>query len=381
MDEAFNQHATRRKNRSSTNLNRLTLAPLTSRLPLDDLDSNADVTSRHRSERSVSYIEGKSAPTTPRLLSRSAARSPTRTRFAPIPGATLTKSKSATHLSLSTAKIQERTAVSGTASPLRRRKEEYQITELADRDWLFRTGALMSSEAREFKGQAWLVSRASSTSLTVARDDEDEDIFEQQLEREREFASRHSSRRGSLANLNHARSTDGNHNSRSISRPHSQSRSRPHSRPESRANMFTPMDRADLDDYFAQSPEGDEYVAGPDFVNLDERLEALGKEAQDDEATIRKLVRRGQAGRDSWLANVLGWSLFSVEEDDDESDSGADITDTDTEGLPAVSRSSSTRYLDHLTKVPEEPIPPPQADQGGWNDAAWLLSVASRVIL
>ncbi|CAI4217297.1 unnamed protein product [Parascedosporium putredinis] len=309
MDEAFNQHATRRKNRSSTNLNRLTLAPLTSRLPLDGVDSNTEVHFTQRAERTISYIEGKSAPTTPRLLSRSAARSPTRARFSQMTGTSLTKSKSTTHLALSTTSIQDRVVVSGTASPLRRRKDEQLITEFADRDWLFRTGALMSSEAREFKGQAWLVSRASSTSLVVARDDEDEDILEQQFERDREFASRHSSH------------------------------------------------RADLDEYFGQSPESNENYAGPDFVNLDERLEALGKEAQDDEAVVRKLVRRGQAGRDSWLANVLGWSLFSVEEDDDESDSGDDTTDADTEGLPTASRTSSARSLDHLTKLREEPIP------------------------
>ena len=297
-------------------------------------------------------------------------------------GTSLTKSKSTTHLALSTTSIQERAIVSGTASPLRRRKDEQLITEFADRDWLFRTGALMSSEAREFKGQAWLVSRASSTSLVVARDDEDEDILEQQFERDREFASRHSSRRGSHANLlHHVRSPEGNHPGRSVSRPLSRSHSRPHSRPESRAYGFTPLDRADLDEYFGQSPESNEHYAGPDFVNLDERLEALGKEAQDDEAVVRKLVRRGQAGRDSWLANVLGWSLFSVEEDDGESDSSDDTTDADTEGLPTASRTSSARSLDHLTKLREEPIPPPQSDEGGWNDAAWLLSVASRVIL
>jgi len=147
--------------------------------------------------------------------------------------------------------------------------------------------------------------------------------------------------------------------------------------------MFTPVDRADLDEYFGQSPEGEDYIAGPDFINLDERLEALGKEAaQDDEAAVRRLVRRGQTGRDSWLASVLGWSLFAVEEDDDESESDDDNTDADTEGRPTTSsRSSSAIHLDRLTKLPEEPIPPPQADEGGWNDAAWLLSVASKVIL
>lgn len=184
MDEAFNQHS-RRRTRSAKALPRLSLAPLTSKLPLDDvdLDDSADPAPASRT-----YLEGKSAPTTPRLLSRTS----TRTRLA---ATHLPKSKSATHLAHPTPRRTDRGAASGTTSPRRRRPEH---GEVADSDWFLRAGALMTSEAREYKGQAWLVSRASSTSLAAGRDPEsDEDVLDRELEREREFASRRSSRRGS----------------------------------------------------------------------------------------------------------------------------------------------------------------------------------------
>lgn len=358
MDEAFKQHS-RRKSGSAKNLP-LSLAPLTSRLPIHDLDADEPVTPTFQSR---TYLEGKSAPTTPRLLSRSS----TRTRLAPT---NLPKSKSAIHLAGEKHDWkQERGVVSGAATPRRRKRDDHAAGQRADSDWLLRTGALMTSEARESKGQAWLVSRASSTSLAVVRDpdsDEDESPLDRQLDRERETASSHPSRRGSVANGN------------LYSSP---SRSSTHSRPGSRARI---METPTSDNYFEGPSHAFEDMPGPDFVNLDEQLEALAVEESilDDEAAVRRLVRRGQAGQDSWLANILGWSLFSVDEDEDsEEDSGDETDDTEEEGQGVASRPPTVRYLDRLGSPPDERIPPPTADEGGWKDAAWLLTVASRVVL
>lgn len=359
MDEAFKQHSRRKRN---SNVASLSLAPLTTKLPVNDLGHD-EVGPVASTPASRTYLEGKSAPTTPRLLSRTPTRSTPRP-----PSAHLPKSKSATHLARSaSSRKTDRGVVSGTTTP-RRRRDDRLSDEAADRDWLLRTGAVMTSEAREYKGQAWLVSRASTTSLAAAPDseEEDEDLLERELSREREFVSRRSSRRGSFVN--------GSHHDRS---PASAPRSRRHSRPGSHSLALDPLDS---DSYFTQSPEAFEDIPGPDFVNLDERLEALGMEpAADDEAAVRRLVKRGQAGQDSWLANVLGWSLFSVEEreEDEESDDG-----DEEEGrvLGASARFSSARSLDRLGALPEERMPPP-AEAGGWGDAAWLLTVASKVVL
>lgn len=60
----------------------------------------------------------------------------------------MTKSRSSSHLVVG-AHARRPAGGSGAATP----------REMPDSDWLLRTGAFMSSEAREFKVQAWLVSR------------------------------------------------------------------------------------------------------------------------------------------------------------------------------------------------------------------------------
>ena len=58
--------------------------------------------------------------------------------------------------------------------------------------------------------------------------------------------------------------------------------------------MFASPDRIE-DGYFPLGADED-YIAGPDFVNLDEKLEAISRDTdQDDEAAVRRLVRRGNA--------------------------------------------------------------------------------------
>ncbi|KAK2022043.1 hypothetical protein LX32DRAFT_603601 [Colletotrichum zoysiae] len=381
MEEAYKQYANqaRRKNRSSTNLNHLSLAPFTSRLPLQDDDALPDyLTSPHHN---TSYLEGKSAPTTPGLLSRSPARSNSHARRSSVPHADLPKSKSATHLppAASDRKSQNRKSVSGATSPaLRRRKDkdDFSVRDRNDSDWLLRTGALISNENREFKGQAWLVSRQSSTSLTGMRD-ADEEAFERELARERELASRRSSRRGSLVDL------DGTYtHSARPSRPGSRSASRV----GNRSQMLTPMERHSLDEGYFPRHEGEDYIPGPDFVNLDEQLESYEPDTtQDDEAAVRRLVKGERAGGGSWVGNILGWPLFAVEENEEESDDEDADGDFEVEGgddgARELHRSWSARHFESVIDAPDGRIPPPKANEGGWQDAAWLLSVATKVLL
>ncbi|KAM5348601.1 hypothetical protein ACJ41O_008425 [Fusarium nematophilum] len=386
MDVAYNQHAdrARRKNRSSSSLQHLSLAPLTVKLPLNDDELIADAIASHPHSPIhpiPSYIQGKSAPTTPRLLARSptTSRSRSHNRTPSAPGGSLAKSKSASHLGAPGG----RKSLSGRVTPSRRSKDDpsglglgFGIRNRNDSDWLLRTGALMSSEARESKGQAWLVSRQSSTSLTGMHDP-DEDAFEFELARERDrtaaVASRHASRRGSTAPTDEDASP---YASRFPSRSHSRS----HSLARPRSQLLSPLDRPGTGDesYFPHQ-DGQEDLPGPDFVNLDERLEELERDTtQDDEATVRRLVRRGQAGAGTWFGSV--WSLFSVEEDDEDSEDESEDSPTEGDSQLSRARSWSSRHLAGISTVPEERMPPPGADDGGWRDAAWLLSVASKVM-
>lgn len=227
----------------------------------------------------------------------------------------------------------------------------------------------MTSEAREYKGQNWLVSRQSSTSLAGMRDVEEE-AFQHELAREREIASRHVSRRGSIVLIDDEVSLNG---SRIPSRFHSRSQSIV----ENRSQFLTPMDRAGEDSYFPTQ----DTISGPDFVDLDEKLEELERDTvEDDEADVRRLVRRGNSGKDSWIGNLIGWNLFSVDEDIEESDEDSDEEDSNGDTQSQADRSAWLRRHCEGPLHPEERIPPPIRDEGGWRDAAWLLSVATKVM-
>ncbi|KAI1188438.1 hypothetical protein F5B17DRAFT_268200 [Nemania serpens] len=361
MDVAYKQHAshTRKKNRSTTNLNYLSLAPLTTRMPLTDAEHLPDSTA-FPLHHNTSYLQGKSAPTTPRLLqspSQTRSSSPHRRTSVPDAAIALAKSKSATHLHVGKG---GRHAVSG---PSRLPRPHFGEDERRDSDWMLRTGALISSETRESKGQAWLVSRASSTSLTGVRD-ADEEAYERERVRERELASSRNSRRSSAVGFDEDLVPSG-----------SRYGSRSHSRVGSRSRMRTPLERVAADGYFSQA-HTEENIPGPDFVGLDEKLEAIELDTSKvDEATIRRLVTTRSSGVGAWM-----WSLFAVEENDEDSDADADVTDGETESH--IPRSASTVDFEGFSTLPVSQVPPPKGEEGtGWQDAAWLLSVASKVLL
>ncbi|KAM3558788.1 hypothetical protein MY1884_003793 [Beauveria asiatica] len=366
MDLAYNQHAdrARRKNRSSTNVNHLTLAPLTVKLPLNDPDSIADLSS---GPVTSSYLEGKSAPTTPRFLGHAAATRRSRSHQRHV-SESMAKSRSSTHLpGRSSSSSNSRHPGSGASTPRRRRAAADEPTLTSrhrnDSDWMLRTGALMSSEAREYKGQAWLVSRQSSTSLAAMQRHPDEDAFEQELARERH----HHRRRGSSA------VADGDDllSSPAYSRRTSRFASRAQSM-DPRSAALTPMEQGagGSDSYFSADA-----ISGPDFVNLDQKLEELERDDElDDEAAIRRLMREGKALRGSWIASFIGWSLFEEDGEDDEDDEEEDDEEDGGRGV------QTPRHVEGVTNLPSVKLPPPKEGESSWNDAAWLLSLASKVL-
>jgi Protein of unknown function (DUF3984) len=234
------------------------------------------------------------------------------------------------------------------------------------------------------------VSRASSTSLTAQNDDEDEEL-ERELAREREQTSLRHSRRSSAAgtfdaddefspvttrrSLSFGPATGG---SRSISRYGS----RGNSRRGSRAQLFTPM-AVEREGYFDQREFSQEFIgAEPDFVDAEEEAETeeYEDEAKQDEAIVRKLARASSLGLGGWVERMLGWSLFAVDEDGEETE--IEILDEKGEDSELSSRTSR-RTLDGTAETSPGDLMPPLGDEeaGGWQDAAWLLSVATKVLL
>lgn len=385
MDVAYNQHSphTRRNNRSATNLTHLTLAPLTSRLPISDSDELPATESHH-----VSYIEGRSAPTTPSILSRSSSR----VSLKQPAHITLPKSKSSTQL-IAAARSPRHVPTTPGGTRLRppATREELALSAIAakdrtDSDWLLRTSASISTSTRESKGQAWLISRASSTSLTGQRD-EDEEELEQTLAREREHVSRRGSRRGSITTadaddefspVNTRRSLSFGPPTGARSKPQSRYGSRNQSRAGSRAQLFTPGER---EGYFDERDlDQAVFITEPDFVDGDEEDFGQEGDGKNDEEVVRKLAKANSNGLGGWVERMLGWSLFSVDED------GEDGDDTETESNEKEDYSEISSRRGGELEHPRDQIPmnmPPLKDDetNGWQDAAWLLSVASKVLL
>jgi hypothetical protein len=231
------------------------------------------------------------------------------------------------------------------------------------------------------------VSRASSTSLT-GQGDEDEEELERELSKERERTSRRTSRRGSavafdaddeFSPVTTRRSLSFGAATGTGSRPTSRFGSRGNSRRGSKAQLFTPIG-GERDGYFDQ---GDfvrhDFVAEPDFVDAEEEEVFENEdEARKDDAEVRKLARSSNMGLGGWVERMLGWSLFAVEEDGEEDE----ITDEKAEDSEMSSRASK-RTLDGIADPIAGEVPPPlkDGDVGGWQDAAWLLSVATKVLL
>ncbi|KAI9643038.1 hypothetical protein NHQ30_008773 [Ciborinia camelliae] len=359
------------------------MAPVTSKLP----PSNDDYFPDH-----TSYIENRSQPTTPSILSRSSSRTSVR-KPAPM-SLTIPKSKSSIHLTAAPRTPRTPGHRSGTTTPSRHSHlrntiapDNIHISTFSERDgddsdWLLRAGATISSSTRESKGQSWLVSRASSTSV---QRDADEDAFERELAREREHNSRRGSRRGSFdaddefSPVTTRRSLSFGPAAGTISRPMSRYGSRANSRRGSRAALITPMTADKEGGYFDSEFAHEEFLAEPDFVDVEEEAFEDGDEAKKDEAMVKKLARASRLGLGGWVENLLGWSLFAVEEDEEDEYDTSDEKGEESSLSSRPSRQTLNEMGDTTVAEQMPPLNPNQAD--AWHDAAWLLSVASKVIL
>lgn len=412
-----------RSRRSYPNLHNLSLAPLSAKYSLDA--SAPPSPDEHVRTPRTSYIAQKSAPTTPGILSLSQSRSNSRQRAkkafaydgyfvntdAPvrdvgdIPKA---KSTSVLHAGVSfadqvadaEAKSERHHTRKRTAPlPLRSPAVRHHTTEAND-EWFHRAGLAIAGETRDSKGQGWLIRRESSTSL-VGQGDEYEHHPSHDARHMALLSGEHLSGDVDLPVFFTPRMSRAGSRitSRVGSRVASARQSRRGSRVGSRVDLMMSagskpqsgrpsFEVADLDDRFIE----------PDFVEGDE-------ESDGDEEEIARLARERNSG---WLDRLIGWTLFSVDEDK-ESSSDEEREDP-----------SSPLRLDNLTKeelqlrreveakrrkmereaivaasargandskmTDDEGSRPSTADtqqpeEGGWQDAAWLLSVASKALL
>ncbi|KAI9701593.1 MAG: hypothetical protein M1836_001649 [Candelina mexicana] len=321
MDVAYNRHA----RPSHPNLkNHFSLAPLTSKFPIQDDDEILPPVSP------ISYLEGRSAPTTPRILSRNASSPRLISKQA-----VLLKSKSAANL------------------PHSRSLKQVQDPS----EWLFRAGATISSETRESKGQSWLISRASSTSLvdnegreeTSFADDEDSPLSTRNSRAGSRITSARTSRRGS--------------------------------RVASKLELLTPINSRTSGGHGGEGASHfeEDFVAEPDFVDIDEEV----IDDTVDDVEIQQLTRKRGFGLGGWMDTLIGWSLFTEDGEESDKETPEEQPEKRNNNLEArIGRVRDGRVaLEPQAGSGIERSLDARSDEGGWQDAAWLLSIAVKVLL
>lgn len=419
---AMDPQRSRSTRRSYPNLHNLSLAPLSSQYPLDaSAPPSPDDDDRIYTPR-TSYIVQKSAPTTPGILSLSQSRSSSRNGRrktkgyaydgyfmnpdAPLRDAgEIPKAKSTNALlpgvSFADQPQGRHHARKGTAPlPLTSiNTGAKHHTRDTSNEWFHRAGLAIAGETRDSKGQGWLVRRESSTSLVQQDDDEHPPrpmaLLSGETIGDAEFSTftPRFSRVGSRA--------QSRIQSRVVSRVPSARTSRRGSRVGSRSDLLisgglrTPGARhsLDLDDaVFQDSP------IEADFIEGDEENEG-------DEEEVARLARERGFGLGSWMDKLMGWTLFSVDEDGEEDDSDEDEEDetprpenmTKEELQLRREVDAKRRKLEREAIIAASAVqiqekkdsevddaghkPAPAEESGGWADAAWLVSVAAKVIL
>ncbi|KAA6410665.1 MAG: hypothetical protein FRX48_06088 [Lasallia pustulata] len=272
MDPAYSRHS----RRSHPNLQHLSLLPLTPHHPLST------------PQPTPSYLAAQSLPTTPSILSRSPSRTRPNPRSTPALHS-LDRSTPALH-SLTRSPLPTRSK-SSTSLPHTARASHPRPRlprTASSSSWLAQTAHLLTATTRASKGQTWLATRSSSTSLTAAEEYDPLAGF------------------GLDAEYNGAEADD-EYSPTSYRTPFTASR--------------------------AQS-RGDDLVEGED----EEGEEGAG-EGEEEKERERE------------------------------------------EGLSRRKRRESERVVVREGEMGEGAVEkPPEEGEGGWKDAAWLLSVATKII-
>jgi hypothetical protein len=411
-----------RSKRSATNLSNLRLAPLSQKFqdpPRDQtipISLYADSDSADFRQSHSSYSLGKSAPTSPGILSRSSSR-----RY--LGGGlsrrgSLYENDEAEHVAhekgdlgldgagagalrvdgqIPKAKSEaalQRHKLSGQAVPLRKRQQQYNhhrsrtggtntprpstTPKAFEDDWLTRTGAAAAATLQESKGQLWRSLRGSSAALTGMQDstDDDDEGYE-------ELAALSTSTTTRLQLADDEMSPTSTRVSRWGSRYGSRQASRRTSRRGSMTGSRTPLAGGQGQDVVAGYSEEEPLAlpSEPDFVDAEEDFDSR------DEAAVARLAEERSFGLGGLVDRLMGFSLFKVDEREESAtedeleapkESAAEARER-MEGENRRKREKKEKLVAHAQGSNADHDANAEAD-GGWKDAAWLLSLASKAM-
>lgn len=395
VPQSSSRSSSRNKKRSTTNLADLRLAPLSTRFVPDEsrqhhgtrspYEEAADTTfARHH----PTYMQGRSAPTTPGILSRSSSRrhlggglsrrgslyddgiaaadvsivypvgmmeESRQTRE----GSGITKAKSEATLALGHQRLSNpavrlnqtrcaapRRKTAGSNTP--RIRSNMRLSAKGEEDWLSHATATANALLQESRGQTWLSSRDSPSAMALPSSDED-DVDDEGYE---EMAAT------AQLSLPQNPRTASPSAYRWGSRFGSRSGSRRASRIGSPTLSRTPLHHPNLEgvsSYFEAAEDSD------DDAN------AGAVDEVDDEAELKQLVQNPSIGFGGIFERIAGIGWFAG---GDSEESGVE---TDLDGDEGKRRTPKP--------LPPPPVPGDDGQRVGmWEDAAWLLSIAGRAL-
>ena len=265
-----------------------------------------------------------------------------------------------------------RSSTGGTTTP----KAKTRSRNLED-DWLTRTGATANAILQESKGQSWLATRPSGTSLTHLQDTTDEE--DEGYEEMAAMAAKSSRQQLGEDELSPV--------STRASRWGSKYGSRQASRRTSRRGSVTGESRTPL------APGGQDGAADnfdedilsptePQFVGLSEE----GEESEElDEAAAARLAENRSFGLGGIVDRLMNFNLFKVEEREESTEDEVEHASETEEEAKIRMAAENKRKREEKEKLVGPPVPQEGNDgaaqgEGGWSDAAWLLSVATKVM-
>lgn len=271
-----------------------------------------------------------------------------------------------------------------------------------DSEWLMRAGLAMSSSAREEKGQSWLVKRESSTSLVSDAHQGDDRM--QYPEYSRNAARKQ--RSGASTRAPPSRRP-------SVSQPGSRRTSRPDlgmtpRNSVSQVENSTPLDHGDIyPDFVDEAVQQKAASAITEGVrDADDLISNIASESEFsdsdsdeiDEIEMQRLTRQRGFGLGSWIDRLVEWTLFSVEEEYPATAAGS-TTAASSSGSGVLSRKQTEEFQVQVdeneggstdrdsfeseseAQVSEEPVQVEYpGEEGGWADAQWLLGIVRRVV-
>ncbi|KAL8698156.1 MAG: hypothetical protein Q9201_006728 [Fulgogasparrea decipioides] len=302
----------------------------------------------------ASYISSTTLPPqAPSIISRSSSRTKLRSA-GPVPVASTSASYT----------MDGGGKTSRAGSRHRSRRGTSTQSHDADSSWLTRTASALATHTMEEKGQGWLASRASATSLVSPS-----------LTCHNAFFSAAEAGGADAEDESYAKSAP---QSRYGSRVQSRVQSRVGSRAGSRADLR--MAKGSQIQMFSSHEEKAPIVQGiedigPDFVNLEDEPDVEREEVVD-EMEMRKLVW-GRLG--GWVDWMVGWMDLRDEREEDGREQDVRGTVDDLRDRTADEGSSMQKREDKDEIEGGNRIGVTAPSTGGvWEDARWLLKIAGE---